>query len=329
MQFYEITPFDTVFFRGSEPLIAGQLIVNGLFPPPVTVIEGAIRTAVLKQNGIAFSSYNNGNGGEQIEKLIGKSVDESPPFNITAILLKKGNDIFAPTPYSWHIDFDKKIDSGRDVAGLEVTAVKCVANAVLEQLAVKTSSNPLPIVSLKNAVSLGSNWIRLSLLQKTLPLKLSEGDLKTAAELYAIEARTGISRLDENNRSTQKTKKGALFTAGHIRLKNDVTILVAVDRECGLQPQGTIVLGGERRTSAYSKLKENPPLTLSDKSEAFVSLSPIKMNQESLSACICTGKAVVTAGWSMHNKFHKETCSWLPAGSVFNRNINNQCASLA
>ena len=52
---YELTPADTLFFRGSEPLEAGQLSRAALFPPPVTVLQGAIRTAVLKRHGVSFA----------------------------------------------------------------------------------------------------------------------------------------------------------------------------------------------------------------------------------------------------------------------------------
>ena len=43
--FYEIIPLDTLFFRGSTPMEAGQNVAVSMFPPPVSVIEGSFRTA--------------------------------------------------------------------------------------------------------------------------------------------------------------------------------------------------------------------------------------------------------------------------------------------
>lgn len=47
--FYEIIPLDTLFFRGSTPMEAGQNVAVSMFPPPVSVIEGSFRTAFLLQ----------------------------------------------------------------------------------------------------------------------------------------------------------------------------------------------------------------------------------------------------------------------------------------
>ena len=38
---YEIIPLDTLFFRGSTPMEAGQYNTVSVFPPPVSVIKGA------------------------------------------------------------------------------------------------------------------------------------------------------------------------------------------------------------------------------------------------------------------------------------------------
>ncbi|MDR3347448.1 MAG: hypothetical protein LBN32_02415 [Helicobacteraceae bacterium] len=45
MIWYELTPFDTLFFRGAIPLEAGLPVSDNLFPPPASVIKGAIWTA--------------------------------------------------------------------------------------------------------------------------------------------------------------------------------------------------------------------------------------------------------------------------------------------
>lgn len=53
-----IDPVDTLFFRGAESMEAGENHeVDTMFPPMPATITGAIRTAVLRQNGIAPADY--------------------------------------------------------------------------------------------------------------------------------------------------------------------------------------------------------------------------------------------------------------------------------
>ena len=51
---YELTPVDTLFFRGAEAMEAGLLGTGALFPPPVSVVLGALRSAVVRQSGSFF-----------------------------------------------------------------------------------------------------------------------------------------------------------------------------------------------------------------------------------------------------------------------------------
>ena len=46
---YEMTPLDTLFFRGSTPMEAGMMTTVSLFPPPISVIKGALWTAYCRE----------------------------------------------------------------------------------------------------------------------------------------------------------------------------------------------------------------------------------------------------------------------------------------
>lgn len=325
--YYEVTPVDTLFFRGAEPLEAGQLASTGLFPPPVSVISGALRTAVLKQRNICFEDYKKGSVTADVIKLIGKS-GEKAPFTVTAVLLKHGVNIYAPAPYSWFVDSNKKPTNGSEFAGLAIyRADYCNKNA-LQQFGISSSVTQLPLVVTKDeAVGLGGNWIRLELLHKKEQITFAKGDILTPKELYGTENHTGISLLEkETDRPTRQVREGALYTAGHIRLTDGVTMIIGIDNECGLDENGIVTLGGEQRMSSYQKIA----LSIQNgNSGRYIALSPIKADDVIRDKTFCAGKPVIIAGWDLSKKFHKDSETWFPAGSVFTENVNNQCVPLA
>jgi hypothetical protein len=75
---YELTPVDTLFFRGAEAMEAGLLGTGALFPPPVSVVLGALRSAVVRQSGSSFTDYNTGNCPSKLIEMIGESGAEAP-----------------------------------------------------------------------------------------------------------------------------------------------------------------------------------------------------------------------------------------------------------
>jgi CRISPR-associated protein Cmr3 len=325
MNFYELTPLDTLFFRGAEPLEPGQLVTSAFFPPPVSVISGAIRTTVLKENGISFNDYNKGeNVPDQILRLIGNSSEQNLPFIITAILLKRKNSVYSPAPYSWFIDKA----AGKNYSGLKVIHVKIIDPNVIKRLSIHPSSRTLPVaISENEVISIGGKWIRSELLSKSGEIVLAEDDLLDTEQLYATESRTGISLLDEvTNRPTRNVQKGALFTARHIRLKDDVTLIIATDKDCGLKDFGKMQLGGEQRLCGYKKIS---PLNLGTSGNMYVALSPVRAEKNIEEQVFCTGKLMTIAGWDMRVRFHKPSQSWFPAGTVFKENINNQCVPIS
>ena len=85
--FYEIISLDTLFFRGSTPMEAGQNVAVSMFPPPVSVIEGSFRTAFLLQKGISPEDYASGKDTSANE-IIGNP-SEKAAFKVSSILIKK------------------------------------------------------------------------------------------------------------------------------------------------------------------------------------------------------------------------------------------------
>lgn len=324
---YELTPIDTLFFRGSEAMEAGQLSRDALFPPPVSVIQGALRTAVLKQQGISFADYNNGNCSSLLIKQIGKS-GEKAPFSVTALLFRKNKVDYASCPAHWfvpsitgnngkHTTTTARMFTGRTILPARQ---RPEATAALSMYT-SSGSSELPIVCAEtDPEPLAGNWLRLALLLNRVD-SLQEGDMLPPSALYDLEPRTGIE-LDKR----RKVVSGKLYSAGHIRLRQDVSFVVGVDSDIGLAENGIFSLGGEKRSTGYMRTKG--PSLPSGPGGLYLALAPVEITVELLSKVFCTVKPVTLAGWDLHSGFHKPTSTWLPAGTVFTSNINNCCVPI-
>lgn len=316
---YEIDPADTLFFRGAEPMEAGQLTATALFPPPISVLQGSVRTAVLRQRGVSFKEYNGGRAPEDVVDLIGKSGTDAP-FDITAILFRLQGRMYGPAPASWFVDMDRKPTVGADLIGRTVKAPG--RDEDLSRFNVLTTCQVPPLVPVQGeAVSLAGWWVDLELYSRTEPV-FSDGDALSSAELFDMENRVGIA-MDRN----RKVVDGKLYSAGHIRLREGVSMLVGVSADVGLQETGTLLLGGEQRVCGYRKC--DGPSVPEGEGGRFVSLAPVPADNALLDDVVCAGKSVVLAGWDMDKMFHKPTRTWLPAGTVFSRKINSACVPLA
>lgn len=319
---YELTPLDTLFLRGSEPMEAGQAASAPLFPPPVSVIQGAIRTAVLKERGIAFADYKAAKIPGEILQAIGECGSEAP-FSVTAVVVKKGGTVYAPAPATWHVDVREKPKSGRDYSGLAVTvAGTCQDDA--SRLAILSSSGFVPLVVAEHDVLPLSNcWVDITLFSRAAVV-FGERDVLTNSELFAIENRIGIA-IDRK----RKVDEGKLYSAHHVRLHNDVTLLVAVDKEVGLAREGILQLGGEQRKSRYEWLAQPPCLPPAASKASYVVLAPVLATSGLLDKIVAAYRPVSTAGWDLSKGFHKPSTTWLPAGSVFSEHINASCVPIA
>ncbi|HRU77791.1 MAG TPA: type III-B CRISPR module-associated Cmr3 family protein [Rectinema sp.] len=338
MNAYEFVPLDSLFFRGNGPMEAGQLPSISLFPPPLSVFYGAMRTAVLRQRQISFSDYNNGNIENDVEQCIGKATDPYPPYSIVALLLRKNNTIYAPAPYTWYRNKGDENRSHGDTT--RVFQGFLLDQKTIDDRAVSVSSQPIFWMKGKEPQSLGGAWIALDVLQKSVSkggfIELREKiDLLSEADFLDREDRVGISLLEaDTGKPTRNAQEGQLYAAAHIRLHDGVSLIVVTNRETGLDYQGLVLLGGEKRVSRYWKV-DSPlheaeiELQGPDTEHWYEALVPLKVTQQLVDACIASQKPYATAGWDLARHFHKKTTYWLPAGSVFNTSIQNQYAQAA
>jgi len=317
---YELTPADSLFFRGSEPLEAGLLSRAALFPPPVTVLQGAVRTAVLRQYGVSFAEYNAGRCPAQVAALVGAS-GQPAPFQVTAVLLTREGVVYTPCPANWFVEADKQ--GGCDKALIGRTFLRAAPPAdIVAALGLQSSAGPdLPMVRAIDAQPLTGHWLRLECLH-TPPAAIAAGDLLGPDELYDVESRTGIA-MD----GKRKVIQGQLYSAGHIRLRAGVSLIIALDHDPGLADKGLLTLGGEKRVCGYGRIAA-PPLP-DGSSPLFMALAPVELTSDLLPLVFASAKPVALAGWDLATGFHKPTTTWLPAGTVFTQNINDHCVPLA
>ncbi len=318
-EWYVIEPLDTLFFRGAEPMEAGQLTAAALFPPPVSVILGALRTTVLYQKGISVQDYIQGQAPDIVLERIGRSEHEAP-FQVMGILFSRGKQVFAPAPAAWFVDMTTKPRCGEELIGKEVIMPE--KSASLADLDALVSGGQPPVVLTRdNALSLSGYWVDMELLAQPAPV-IGPGQVLLSGELYSLEPRIGIA-MDAN----RKVVEGKLYSAGHIRLRENVRLIIGIDRDIGLRTQGHLTLGGELKVCHYTrcaapKLPQNPETF-------YTSLAPTHLTQDILDKIICSSKPVTLAGWDMAKGFHKPSRTWLPSGAVFTNKINASCVPLA
>lgn len=308
--FFKFKPVDTLYFRGAEPMSMGEdHISSSVFPPPSHTISGALRTAYLKEHDIDFSDYGNGNVENKIHGDIGEAGEDSP-FSVIGPFFLKNNNFYIPAPFNWYIkkpDEKNKNNKNKDNKFMIIKSKK------IETPLINSSRKIYWAKGEGELVSIGSKWIKVI----DLYSDKNETELLNIDEFANFETRTGIA-LEENKRTV---KERHLYSFKHARLKDDVEIIFGIDKEIDLANEGILKLGAEQRFGRYQKI-ENPFNEKSDEGN-FLSLSLLEGTKEAEESLIATGKIHYIGGWDMKKGFHKDLKGYYPAGTVFNKKIND------
>ncbi len=315
-RFYEITPLDTLFFRGATPMEAGQYNTVSLFPPPVSVLKGAFWTELCRQHGKDYAAgLTNGD----------------IPLRITGFYIKKvaGGDAvcyYVPAPATWYYDSFEKAAVGADCEGKKL----CVAGCKKEDfgaLGMQSYTGDIVFVKPeKEAKPLGGAWVSASFLSEKQGAQFAKDSILFDKDIYTRESRTGVA-LDEKRRA----KDGQLYTSTHIRLHDGVSFVLSIDGDCDLE-EGTMSLGGEQRVVAYrhcEKILLNKNVATENGEQRYLSLVSVEATKANLGDLLSSAKVVMVSGWDLKRGFHKPSVSWIPAGAVFKKNIDNICVPLA
>ncbi len=313
---YEFFPSDTLFFRGAEPLDAGMDYKTELiFPPPCSVIEGAVRTAVLAQQSISITDYAK---GHEIGARIGK-YGEAAPFGVIGPILKKNSVFYVPAPYTCFME-------GNGIsAKIEVVMMELFPEGLKDRLGIGASTGLTHwAVHCEDLTPLGGKWISLDAL-KRLARGKTKLDARTeilahpnSSPLSFTEKRTGIAL-----KSNRRVEHGKIYNAGHVRLARDVSLVWGLSADCGLAPRGVVCLGGEQRFGGYEQMDTAPEFP--EAGSRFLALGPVPVAENTSEHLIAAGKPLYRGGWDYKKLFHKPMKPFYPAGSVFSENIETHC----
>ena len=321
MKWYAFDPCDTLFFKGAEPMEAGENhYAKTLFPPPANVLQGAIRTAWLVQNKVAFSDYSR-DKSPAVVQAIGEP-GKPAPFTVAGPLLMREEITLAPMPAHWFFPKESIPEHAPAVPGGEVRVIRAAPPEakVSEALGIRTNAGRLPwICEGEDAERPESAWVALDALASDsfIPGR----DLFRSSWLFAVEPHTGIALERTGEGSMMRTAKdGNLYTAQHVRLAPGTRILFGLDREIGLADNGVLTLGGEQRIGQY-RCMNNVKLPGND-GPKWLALGAVEATAESTTALFASGKMHYLGGWDFVRFFHKPMVACYPCGAVFLRKIN-------
>ena len=311
LNWYRFKPVDTLFFRGSEPMVRGENhSATPIFPPAPSTIAGALRTAVLIQNGIDFKKYKDkGFNNDKIINSIGRHSDK-PPFDVIGPMFLYENKIFIPAPYNWYMDSDYKKILDKDMR----VKVKPIKSFLLNSYLIKTNKEKLfwAKPDKNELVSMGGYWISFD----DFVQEKDKFVLYNIAYFVDFEQRTGIALND-----SRVVKDGHIYSFNHARLKEDCELVFGINKELPIDSEGILKLGAEQRFGRYQKLEINVEIPDSN-CDTYLSLSVLPKSDKANKSIIATGKILYFGGWDLAKGFHKPMIGYFPAGSVFDNKID-------
>lgn len=343
IQWYAFKPADTLFFKGSTPMVMGENhSASFKFPPTAETICGAIRTTVLLQNNIPFHRYMEANFGEtDDEKIIIRSIgmardtlsgDSSPiPFQVTGPLLQMDQTIYLPAPCSWYIEKEDK--EKRDEKGNPLP-IPVYRSAAMNSPVIRSTSKESLFMAkgrIGELTGLGGRWISMD----DFFSDKSERVVRTLSDFFSIESRTGIA-LHPN----RKVRESHLYTFHHARLGERVKLLFGIhsDTRLPLLSHGIMKLGGEQRIGHYEALSDHPALSRLNRATAkadhldrdglYMGLSDIEMHDKAAKTLVATDKLHYLGGWDMAKGFHKPVKGYYPQGSVFTYPVSQNMVAM-
>lgn len=325
-QWLEIIPLDTLFFRGGEPMEAGETHEAGvpIFPPVPETIVGALRAAILAQKGIEPERVKKLAEDEDLDQrqLPFWGSPKRPGFSITGPLLRvNGVDLF-PAPATWFYQWTDEFLKIKEARPLKVSLLRTKCPNILWVEDPYEDMEPLVDRFWLTRTALeGIGCFDLELVCQINEISATKAQAVPASILIKTEERVGIAR--DNVRRT--VEKGYLYATRHLRLRPGVSLLLGLDKPLcpsHLAEKGVFQLGGEGRLVCYRLFeKDEEPRFPKTNSGRLLTLSPLAYHRAKMANLLNTpyasGKLFRAAGWDMRKAFHKPTKTYFPAGAVF------------
>lgn len=352
-QWLSLRPIDTLFFRGSEPMIAGESHeVRSVFPPMPSTLVGSICTAIMAQHNIKPADFVAHAGPKQeiLENYPLLGEPGKPNFAVLGPFLthsvnQKDIDWLFPCPADWfgklpapRTDCDSKREQ-KEAVLIEISLPELAGDKIKSLGLLGSVTNPPLIIAPKilDVKTLAGNWVNQAAM-KAIGERITEVyycddiaqfDSKkpmiiSPKALFSVEPRVGLAL--ENG--LRKAKTGHLYGSTHVRLKNSVNMAVGLSEnlvDSHLDRSGILSLGGEQRIVSYQLLATGPaiPSLNSDKIMALTPFPLQSLKDYELENCPrVSGPVLTMGGWDMKARFHKPCRAYLPAGAVIWRQNN-------
>jgi len=311
-----IDAIDTLFFKDGKPFNMGdETWADGMFPPPLSVVAGALRTA--------WFSYHPG----ELPKAGGPD-DPTAGLKITGMAALIDGQIHFPAPLDMVVDNSEPQKSKRRLYNLQITEPIGVTSSPLKK--VLTFPKEVKVEPAQGLLIDGfsfSDWLNG---------RSGKTPFISQNEFVHTEAKTGIGR--ENR--TRSVVEGKLYRVGMKRpasVRNGVEAkfsLVVEFSGLDLPKDGFFKLGGEGKIARWNSyepavipgLPEIPAkegkvvvklylLTPGIFNNGSIPDIPGISRDEVIAASI--GKAIHTGGYDMKNGQPKPMKLAVPAGAVY------------
>lgn len=308
-----LDPIDVWLFRDGKPFDAGaDHHADSLFPPPPSVIQGAVRSHHLVMKGIDLARAN----ASRIAREVGTATDFLD-LRIRGPFIRRGEQAYFSLPAD--VFLDSATGSFRALTPRPLKAGE-------------ESSNPLPL-------SLFTDGAHPA---KHVPGFVSQAEWKNyvsgkpfsatpAGDLFEAEGRVGIAQDDRK----RVAKDGALYSVNFVRPRENVGLHVEVDgfADWGSKT-GAMRIGGEGHGARFAPSSLRTPLpsaeigkrrkfklvlltptyfsrgwTPHDWSSQFT--GPVKLQAAALRRFTSLG------GFDWANGDHKPALRYVPSGSVY------------
>ncbi|MFH0824776.1 MAG: type III-B CRISPR module-associated Cmr3 family protein [Pseudomonadota bacterium] len=342
-QWLLLEPLDTLFCKGSEPMIAGESHeVRSVFPPMPSTILGALITAILYQRQIRPQDFTRDSGPspEIVEnyRLLGSP--GQPEFEVAGPIFRITNmdgeqDWFLPVPAHWFgpVPATSLEGYGKPVEQMKVTTGDILPDNLKAMGLLGSVSNPVWVLdpSEPDLRSLSGCWANAAAFDATAHGAGEVGfhaSVKTVnprqpamigpRQLFGNELRVGIA-LKAN---TRRVLPGHLYSAVQVRLCDGAAMAVGLSETLTpshLDAEGILRLGGEQRVVRYHTLDQEPDYR-PGKGPWVMALSPLPYNDLErhgwTDAARASAGLIRMGGWDMKKGFHKPMCAYVPAGTV-------------
>lgn len=313
-----IEPVDTWFFRQGTPYDLGQKVLKDdvVFPPYVSTLQGAIRTAIARGQG-----WQPGQDGKWPEIL--GTPDDLGDMSLEGVFLKKDDQWLFPVPRHLLKTHSKNLVHLKPGPLVESDLGVCALPVVDT------------VVSKEDKVSaIEDAYINYEGLNQCLHGQVPSYDAIVPADcLWQTEIRTGLTINDQ----TETAEPGLLYQSTHVRVKKGVAVVISVKGipRSWQESIRAFPLGGEHRFARVT-LSENsipmPPLTVRPSSDGYVRafaqlLTPglfvdpahVLRHGPLSEACLSavTGRITMRGGWDLKRQMPRPLRPLIPAGSVW------------